>query len=176
MFPSIQHSALLTVGAQYIFIDLVNGWMSKQCLYNSPQRNPKMWTELAGRLLRELFVCWLLIFVAKAAETERLLLILQIHLPVQAAILQALAQDPGQEWCNLCLWQGVWRHCLSPLGPLQPGSVTAGRQVVGSPGGFSPLCSDSGLNDKFNLNHYGCLFRKWQKQLSYKFLELITSK
>lgn len=52
-------------------------------------------------------VCLLtaLIFVAKAAETKRLGLILQTHLPVQTATLQAHPRDGGREWgewCSLC--------------------------------------------------------------------------
>lgn len=54
-----QQSALLTVGSQYIFIDLVNGWMNKQWLYNSSPRNPMMLAELARKLLWDLFICWL---------------------------------------------------------------------------------------------------------------------
>lgn len=49
-------------------------------------------------------VCLLtvLMFVAKAAKTETLGLILQIHLPVQTAMLQAHPQGQGRQWCNLC--------------------------------------------------------------------------
>lgn len=49
----------------------------------------------------------LLIFVAKAAETESLGLILQIHLPVQTAMSEAHPQDGGREWGDLCPQQIV---------------------------------------------------------------------
>lgn len=51
-----------------------------------------------------------LIFVAKAAETKRLGLILQTHLPVQTTMPQAHPQDGGREQGNgafSVLWQAV---------------------------------------------------------------------
>ena len=59
IFSPSQQSALLTVGSQYIFTDLVKGWVKKARLYNSSQRNPKMLTNHAAKLLRDAFLCWL---------------------------------------------------------------------------------------------------------------------
>lgn len=76
-------------------------------------------------------VCLLtaLIFVAKAAETKRLGLILQTHLPVQTTMPQAHPWDGGREQGNgaiSVLWQA--------LAFLKPGAGTAG-----GPSGLLPL-------------------------------------
>ena len=56
IFSPTQQSALLTVGSQCIFTDLVKGWVNKAQLYNSSQRNPRMLTDHAAKLLGDVFL------------------------------------------------------------------------------------------------------------------------
>ena len=90
IFSPSQQSALLTVGSQYVFTDLVKGWVKKARLYNSSQRNPKMLTNHAAKLLRDAFFADS-VDVGRAAASGRVGLMLQTHLPVETGRVAELS-------------------------------------------------------------------------------------